>query len=321
MRDVINGKTVFGSQREIQEVKNAYEAYQKIKDVSKVLQIEQFLLRKPKALSGGQRQRVALGRAIVRDAKVFLMDEPLSNLDAKLRVAMRSEIVALHRKINATTIYVTHDQTEAMTMADRIVVMKDGVVQQIGTPKEIFSKPHNLFVATFIGSPSMNVLDAIYTKDGIKLSDEVMLPLNKNNSAEVFYKAELKRFADLKENLSNALLDKNDKNSLIYSRAIEKVKELIEKFNNKKDKFPIKFGIRPEHISIVDKQDNADAEVEAEIVETLGSELYIHTHIGNSPLVIRFISGKEIKTGDKLFIRFNNEHTHYFDVDTEQSIC
>ena len=116
----------------------------------------EYLDRKPAALSGGQRQRVALGRAIVRDAKVFLMDEPLSNLDAKLRVAMRAEIAKLHQRLETTTIYVTHDQTEAMTMADRIVIMKDGFIQQIGSPKEVYNSPKNMFVAGFIGSPAMN---------------------------------------------------------------------------------------------------------------------------------------------------------------------
>ena len=141
------------------------EIDKRVHEAARILQIEEYLDRKPKALSGGQRQRVALGRSIVRYAKVFLMDEPLSNLDAKLRVQMRSEIVRLHEQLNATTIYVTHDQTEAMTMASRIVVMKAGKVQQIGSPKEIYNNPANLFVAGFIGSPAMNFLKVDY-KDG-----------------------------------------------------------------------------------------------------------------------------------------------------------
>ncbi len=132
------------------------EIDRRVKDAARILGLEQYLDRKPKALSGGQRQRVALGRAIVRDAKVFLMDEPLSNLDAKLRVAMRSEISKLHHRLQTTTIYVTHDQTEAMTMATRLVVMKDGIIQQVGTPKEVYDKPENVFVGGFIGSPAMN---------------------------------------------------------------------------------------------------------------------------------------------------------------------
>ncbi|MDO5026240.1 MAG: sn-glycerol-3-phosphate ABC transporter ATP-binding protein UgpC [Tissierellia bacterium] len=132
---------------------------EKVRRAAQILEIEELLDRKPKQLSGGQRQRVALGRAIVRNAQVFLMDEPLSNLDAKLRVQMRSEIIQLHRRLDTTTIYVTHDQTEAMTMASRLVVMKDGYIQQIGSPREIYQKPVNKFVASFIGSPAMNFLD------------------------------------------------------------------------------------------------------------------------------------------------------------------
>ncbi len=132
------------------------EIEQRVRNAAKILGLEEYLKRKPKALSGGQRQRVALGRAIVRDAKVFLMDEPLSNLDAKLRVQMRAEIAKLHQRLDTTTIYVTHDQTEAMTMATRLVVMKDGIIQQVGSPKEVYDLPENVFVAGFIGSPAMN---------------------------------------------------------------------------------------------------------------------------------------------------------------------
>jgi len=135
------------------------EIDEKVRDAARILGLEEYLKRKPKALSGGQRQRVALGRAIVRDAKVFLMDEPLSNLDAKLRVTMRSEIIKLHKRLETTTIYVTHDQTEAMTMADRIVVMRDGFIEQIGTPKEIYNSPDSVFVAGFTGSPAMNFIN------------------------------------------------------------------------------------------------------------------------------------------------------------------
>lgn len=144
-----------------------------VTDVANTLGIADLLDRKPKALSGGQRQRVALGRAIVRKPKVFLMDEPLSNLDAKLRVQMRSEIVKLHKKLGSTFIYVTHDQTEAMTMGDRIVVMKGGLIQQIATPNELYAKPKNTFVASFIGSPQMNFLDAIIVEYREKLYLEI----------------------------------------------------------------------------------------------------------------------------------------------------
>jgi multiple sugar transport system ATP-binding protein len=142
------------------------EIKKRVHEAAKILDIEHLLNRKPKALSGGQRQRVALGRAIVREPQVFLMDEPLSNLDAKLRVQMRAEISKLHERLNATIIYVTHDQTEAMTMGDRIVVMKDGVIQQNGSPDEIYHHPNNMFVAGFIGSPSMNFIKGKVVENG-----------------------------------------------------------------------------------------------------------------------------------------------------------
>lgn len=153
------------------------EIEERIQTAAKILEIEDYLQRKPKALSGGQRQRVALGRAIVRNAKVFLMDEPLSNLDAKLRVQMRSEIIKLHERIGATTIYVTHDQTEAMTMATRLVVMKDGYIQQIGSPKEVYNYPTNLFVAGFLGSPSMNFIEGVYEKGRFEFDDQLSFEL------------------------------------------------------------------------------------------------------------------------------------------------
>ena len=163
-----------------------------VREAAKILDLEALLDRKPKALSGGQRQRVAMGRAIVRNPKVFLMDEPLSNLDAKLRVQMRSEIASLHNRLKATIIYVTHDQTEAMTLGDRIVIMKDGIVQQVGTPQEVFDHPANIFVAGFIGMPQMNMFDAKLVEQSGKysvelggvsiiLSEEKQAALAKNN--------------------------------------------------------------------------------------------------------------------------------------------
>ena len=146
----------------------------KVEEAAAILGLEDYLDRKPKALSGGQRQRVALGRAIVRDAKVFLMDEPLSNLDAKLRVQMRAEIAKLHRRLKTTTIYVTHDQTEAMTMATRIVIMKDGLIQQVGSPKEVYDFPANRFVGGFIGSPAMNFFDGKLEKGAFVIADRVI---------------------------------------------------------------------------------------------------------------------------------------------------
>ena len=172
------------------------EIDKKVKEAAEILDITQYLGRKPKALSGGQRQRVAIGRAIVRDPQVMLMDEPLSNLDAKLRNQMRAEIIKLRQKINTPFIYVTHDQTEAMTLGDRIVIMKDGFIQQIGTPQEVFNHPYNLFVATFIGTPQMNMFEnaKLVKADGkyavqldnqtVVLSDEKQAKLAANNVAE-----------------------------------------------------------------------------------------------------------------------------------------
>ncbi|MHA6646822.1 ABC transporter ATP-binding protein [Aerococcus urinae] len=150
------------------------EIDKRINEAAKMLGIEEYLDSKPSSLSGGQRQRVALGRAVVRDPKVFLMDEPLSNLDAKLRVRMRTEIAKLHKKLDATTIYVTHDQTEAMTLADRIVIMNEGIIQQVGTPLEVYNEPVNTFVGTFIGSPSMNLMEVLY-QDGRIISNSLNL--------------------------------------------------------------------------------------------------------------------------------------------------
>ncbi|MFC4559134.1 ABC transporter ATP-binding protein [Virgibacillus kekensis] len=147
------------------------EIDKRVKNAANILGLEPYLDRKPKALSGGQRQRVALGRAIVRDAKVFLMDEPLSNLDAKLRVQMRAEIQKLHQRLQTTTIYVTHDQTEAMTMATRLVVMKDGLIQQVGAPKKVYDLPENIFVGGFIGSPSMNFFSGNLREGHFEMGD------------------------------------------------------------------------------------------------------------------------------------------------------
>ena len=171
------------------------EIDKKVKEAAEILDITQYLGRKPKALSGGQRQRVAIGRAIVRDPQVMLMDEPLSNLDAKLRNQMRAEIIKLRQRIDTTFIYVTHDQTEAMTLGDRIVIMKDGFIQQIGTPQEVFNHPYNLFVAGFIGTPQMNLFDAKLVKQNgkyavqldnltVELSAEKQAKLAANNVAE-----------------------------------------------------------------------------------------------------------------------------------------
>ncbi len=155
------------------------EITKRVSETAEILGLGDYLKRKPKALSGGQKQRVALGRAIVRDAKVFLMDEPLSNLDAKLRVQMRSEIIKLHSRLKTTTIYVTHDQTEAMTMATKLVVMKDGAIQQVGTPKSIYTNPVNMFVAGFIGTPEINFIGGIVTETHFTF-ENISIPIPKN---------------------------------------------------------------------------------------------------------------------------------------------
>ena len=166
------------------------EIDRRVKEASRILDIEHLLNRKPKALSGGQRQRVALGRAIVREPKVFLMDEPLSNLDAKLRVQMRTEITKLHNRLQTTFIYVTHDQTEAMTMGTRIVVMKDGFIQQVDSPQNLYDYPVNLFVAGFIGSPQMNFIDVALTKEGDSVyavfgENKIRIPKERSRSLRI----------------------------------------------------------------------------------------------------------------------------------------
>lgn len=220
------------------------EIERRVREAARILSIEQFLDRKPKALSGGQRQRVALGRAIVREPKAFLMDEPLSNLDAKLRVQMRTEIGKLHSRIGTTTIYVTHDQTEAMTMADRIVVLKDGVVQQVGSPQEMYDHPQNIFVAGFIGSPAMNFLSVnLKKKDG----DVVAV----FGSTEIPISDELRRKA-------------GDELNKYVDRAVI-------------------LGIRPEHIEdpkVTEGMKHASIiTVKPQVIESMGSEKYIYFEV------------------------------------------
>ncbi|MDQ3862407.1 MAG: sn-glycerol-3-phosphate ABC transporter ATP-binding protein UgpC [Actinomycetota bacterium] len=229
------------------------EISRRVEEAARILSIERFLDRKPKALSGGQRQRVALGRAIVREPKAFLMDEPLSNLDAKLRVQMRTEIAKLHNRIGTTSIYVTHDQTEAMTMADRIVVLKDGKVQQIATPQVMYDYPDNVFVAGFIGSPAMNFLQAHLEKE--------------NGGYSV-------KFGGTSISVSQ--------------EEIEQAKERgydPEQYSGKE----VVLGVRPEDIEDAGTEEAAAAggaqgpntmEVEAQVIESMGSEKYIYFDVG-----------------------------------------
>ena len=204
------------------------EIEKRVLNAAKILQITDYLNRKPNALSGGQCQRVALGRAIVRDAKVFLMDEPLSNLDAKLRVQMRSEIVKLHKALDTTTIYVTHDQTEAMTMASRIVVMNKGYVQQIGTPEEIYSHPANIFVATFIGSPAMNIIKTKLVDNKLKFDNNYEIDLGDDfkKTLSDFYKEEIKKQEKKIENYKDLYFDR-----FLASHSYKALKRIDGDFN------------------------------------------------------------------------------------------
>ena len=232
------------------------EIDKRVHDAAKILQIEEYLDRKPKALSGGQRQRVALGRAIVRNAKVFLMDEPLSNLDAKLRVQMRSEIIKLHESLHATTIYVTHDQTEAMTMATRIVVMKLGHIQQIGTPLEIYNKPANVFVASFIGSPAMNLMRAHY-KDGV-----LAFPSGETITLDDAFKQSYARFyAAEVESLKK-------EQAAFMTKMTARGQEILDKGGN-----PLAKSVQQaEHAVKVAKDDAARAEAQAKLDEVKATE-------------------------------------------------
>ena len=215
------------------------EIEKRVLNAAKILQITDYLNRKPNALSGGQCQRVALGRAIVRDAKVFLMDEPLSNLDAKLRVQMRSEIVKLHKALDTTTIYVTHDQTEAMTMASRIVVMNKGYVQQIGTPEEIYSHPANIFVATFIGSPAMNIIKTKLVDNKLKFENgyEIDLGDDFKKTLSDFYKEEIKKQEKKIDNYKDLYFDR-----FLASHSYKALKRIDGDFNEV-NKFACKLNL------------------------------------------------------------------------------
>ncbi len=256
------------------------EINRRVHEAANILGLQSFLHRKPKALSGGQRQRVALGRAIVRNPKVFLMDEPLSNLDAKLRVQMRTEISKLHQKLQTTTIYVTHDQTEAMTMATRIVIMKDGVIQQIGTPKEVYESPRNLFVAGFIGSPAMNFFDASISEDGFVTIGDTRLKVPA------------------------------DKMVLLRSKGYVN-KQLVlgirpEDLHVKKD--------------FIAANPQTTTTVTVDLAELLGAETYLYSNLNEHTFIARIGPETIIKNGELIELGWNMNHCHFFDKDTDLRI-
>ncbi len=260
------------------------EIDQRVREAAGILGIEEYLDRKPKALSGGQRQRVAVGRAIVRKPKVFLFDEPLSNLDAKLRVQMRTEISRLHHRLGATMIYVTHDQTEAMTMGDRIVLMKDGFVQQIATPLEIYAKPLNRFVAGFIGSPAMNFFSGTLKKGRTVVFEEegdgVRLAVQKKDESR------------LKSYLSK---------EIILGLRPENIQ-----FAHQNPSIP----------------SNQKARVTIEIVEPMGNETYVYfsTRPQSRNFVARMASAERASVGKATDFAFDMTHAHFFDPSTEKVI-
>lgn len=304
------------------------EIDRRVKVAANILEINDYLDRKPSQLSGGQKQRVALGRTIVRNSKIFLMDEPLSNLDAKLRVQMRSEIIKLHKRVKATTIYVTHDQVEAMTMADRIVVMKDGYVQQIGTPIEIYRKPANQFVASFIGSPAMNFIDADYENGVLKFIDGSTINLSKDDVErhDKFYKLEYERVSKLIADFEEYLKEESNKNqknkpnneSYLKDPELLKLKEHlkeIEKILNS-NSHKIMFGIRPEDIV----EDDNGKETEVIFSELLGQQYYVHFIYGGKEIISSIFSENFIHNGSKIKLKFKENKHLLFDYLTGTTI-
>ncbi|MCL2389787.1 MAG: sn-glycerol-3-phosphate ABC transporter ATP-binding protein UgpC [Elusimicrobia bacterium] len=258
------------------------EIDQRVKEASEILSIEHLLERRPKQLSGGQRQRVAVGRAIVRKPKVFLFDEPLSNLDAKLRVQMRAELKKLHERLQSTMIYVTHDQTEAMTMGDKICVMKDGLIQQVAGPIELYDKPANRFVAGFIGSPPMNFLEV----DVLEKGENIVL----------------------NEGTFEITLPKSYKESVV-------------KYVGQK----LCLGIRPE--GIYDKlffnlanKDVASFSATVDVVEPLGSEIYLHLNTGKNTLIAKVDAHNQARSNQVIELILNLSTIQLFDLSTGQTI-
>ena len=266
------------------------EIDKKVHEVAKILEIEQLLDRKPAALSGGQKQRVAIGSAIIRKPKAFLMDEPLSNLDAKLRAQMRVELVKLHKQLDTTIIYVTHDQTEAMTLGTKIVVMKDGLIQQVGAPQSIYDNPVNLFVVGFLGSPSMN-----------------------------FFQCTVKA----EENNRTALL-------LDDAKTVKKVyldgtrgKQIADRYNGRH----VILGIRPEDIYELEEAkklgiENDSVDVDEPVVnrEMLGAEVILYFDEQGKTLAVRLNPENQTQVGEKVSLYFDMDKAHVFDPETEENL-
>ncbi|MFP4250052.1 MAG: ABC transporter ATP-binding protein [Armatimonadota bacterium] len=262
------------------------EIERRVQDAASMLGIDDYLDRKPGQLSGGQRQRVAVGRAVVREPAVFLMDEPLSNLDAKLRIQTRAELIKLHRRLGITTIYVTHDQVEAMTMGDRIAVMRDGEVQQCASPQEIFDHPANRFVAGFIGSPAMNFIDALLTDDGEELTVEaeglsVVLP---------------ERFGEIKS---------------VRERANGPIVFGIRPSDIHDASLPGPVTPHPGNT----------VAAEVEVVEPMGAESMVYLKAGEHRLVASLDSATSASEGEALKVALNLDHAHLFDADTGETIA
>ena len=308
------------------------EIDERVHRAAEILQITEYLDRKPKALSGGQCQRVALGRAIVRNAKVFLMDEPLSNLDAKLRVQMRSEIVKLHNELGATTIYVTHDQIEAMTMATRIVVMSKGYVQQIGSPKVIYNHPANTFVATFIGSPAMNIIEGTFYRDHVDLNGVVNIKVDKDTLAahDAFYKEQIEkannRIKEIADTLAKFDAEKNAKNKNQEATNPEEDPEVIKlrsdiaHYENclNAESHEILFGIRPEDIvekgnSVLFKNKSDVMPLSLTIAELLGNEYYAHVDFAGKDVIAKVPAELNLEKGQTINLVFNLDKYSLFD--------
>lgn len=288
----------------------------RVVEAAQILELDDYLHRRPKALSGGQRQRVALGRAFVRNAQLFLMDEPLSNLDAKLRVQTRSEIIRLHKELNTTTIYVTHDQTEAMTMADRIVVMNGGYVQQIGTPLEIYRYPANRFVASFIGSPAMNFAKATLDKDVLIFENNEKIKLTPKHIKmhQKFYENEL---VLLQEEMAHYDLPE-DKETEDYHHLLEREAQINSIL--KGEKHEVIFGIRPEAIKMVEDKDKDAMVVAVKLSELLGDQYYIHFEFAGRNMLAKVESEDEINTGDTVNLKMQLTKMHLFDALTHKTI-